>query len=79
MNEKDINTIKGLRGNLYCAEDHMRDEMSERAIFDAGKPDAVTFDRILGLMRELEFELSILIIKYDKKGAHETKATDKDV
>ena len=68
MNEKDINTIKGLRGNLYRADDYMRDEMSERAIFDPGKPDAVTFDHILRLMRELEFELSRLIKKYDKKG-----------
>lgn len=68
MNEKDISTIKGLRGTLYRADDYMRDEMSERVIFDSGKPDAVTFDHILGLMRELEFELSRLIIKYDKKG-----------
>lgn len=68
MNENDINTIKGLRGNLYHADDYMRDEMSERAIFDSGKPDAVKFDHILGLMRELESELSRLIIKYDKKG-----------
>lgn len=68
MNKKDINTIKGLRGNLYSADNYMRDEMSERVIFDRGKPDAETFDHILGLMRELEFELSRLIIKYDKKG-----------
>lgn len=68
MNKKDIDTIKGLRGNLYRADDYMRDEMSERAIFDPGKPDAVTFDHILGLMRELESELSKLIKKYDKKG-----------
>lgn len=68
MNKKDIDTIKGLRGNLYRADNYMRDEMSERAIFDPGKTDAVTFDRILGLMRELESELSRLIIKYDKKG-----------
>lgn len=68
MNEKDISTIKGLRGSLYHADDYMRDEMSERAIFDSSKPDAVMFDHILGLMRELELELSRLITKYDKKG-----------
>ena len=68
MDKKDINIIKGLRGNLYHVDDYMRDEMSELVIFDPGKPDAVTFDRILGLMRELESELSKLITKYDKKG-----------
>lgn len=68
MNKKDIDIIKGLRGNLYHADDYMRDEMSERVIFAPGKPDATTFDHILKLMRELEFELSRLIIKYDKKG-----------
>lgn len=70
MDKKDIDTIKGLRGNLYRADDYMRDEMSERAIFDSGKPDAAAFDYILGLMRELEDELSRLIIKYDKKGVN---------
>lgn len=70
MNKKDIDTIKGLRGNLYRADDYMRDEMSERAIFDPGKPDAVTFDHILRLMRELELELSRLITKYGEKGAN---------
>lgn len=70
MNKKDIDIIKELRGNLYRADDYMRDEMSERVIFDHGKPDTVMFDHILGLMRELEFELSRLITKYDKKGVN---------
>ena len=70
MNKKDMDTIKGLRGTLYRVDDYMRDELSERAIFDPGRPDATAFIRILALMRELELELSRLITKYDEKGVN---------
>lgn len=48
MNKEDISTLKSFRGNLEYADRYMREEMSERVIFDGDKPDRLILDNILG-------------------------------